>query len=109
MRVAMHSVLHPGAEDAYDEHHQRIPDDLAASFARLGIHEWTIWRSGRDLFHVVECDDFDAAMAALADDPANQRWQANIGRFVDRFVSAVDDGQPHPVTQVWQLSGQHER
>ncbi|PSL06841.1 L-rhamnose mutarotase [Haloactinopolyspora alba] len=106
MRVALHSVLHPGSESGYVENHQRIPDDLAASFARVGIHEWTIWRSGRDLFHLVECDDFDAAMSALADDPANARWQAHIGRFVDGFVSAAGDGEPRPIERVWDLGEQ---
>lgn len=106
MRIALHSVLHDGAEAGYDHEHERIPDDLVASFARVGIHDWIIWRSGRDLFHLVECDDFDAAMAALADDPANRRWQAHIGRFVDRFESQVADGEPHPIALVWELRRQ---
>ncbi|WP_129668100.1 L-rhamnose mutarotase [Phytoactinopolyspora endophytica] len=106
MRVALHSILHAGAEPQYEQEHQRIPGDLADSFARVGITNWTIWRSGSDLFHLVECDDFDAAMRELADDPANLRWQASIGRFVDRFVSDVGDDAPHPIGRVWELATQ---
>ncbi|TDE00758.1 L-rhamnose mutarotase [Jiangella asiatica] len=95
MRIALHSVLREGAEADYEREHETIPDDLAATFARIGIHAWTIWRSGRDLFHLVECDDYDAAVRALADDPANARWQAHIGRFVE--------GDIEPVRQVWTL------
>ncbi|RIQ24368.1 L-rhamnose mutarotase [Jiangella rhizosphaerae] len=105
MRVALHSVLRPGTELDYDREHERIPDDLVASFARVGIHEWTIWRVVDRLFHLVECDDFDAAMRALASDPANERWQAHIGRFVDRFAGGTD-GQPAPLPEVWDLGRQ---
>lgn len=105
MRVALHSVLRSGTELDYDREHERIPDDLAASFARVGIHEWTIWRVGDRLFHLVECDDFDAAMRALDGDPANERWQARIGRFVDLFVGGPD-GAPAPLPEVWDLGRQ---
>jgi len=72
MRVALHSTLRSGAIDGYRTAHLRIPDDLVAAFDRVGIHEWTIWRSGDRLFHLVLCDDFDAAMRALEHDPANR-------------------------------------
>ena len=85
-------MLREGHEAAYDAAHAVIPDDLAASFERVGIHDWQIWRSGRDLFHLVECDDFAAAMQALDDDPANRRWQESINRHVDHFEH---DGNLH--------------
>ncbi|MFC4561124.1 L-rhamnose mutarotase [Nocardiopsis mangrovi] len=104
MRVALHSLLREGQEDGYEHAHQRIPDDLDAAFRRVGIHDWTIWRSGRHLFHVVDCDDFGAAMDALDSDPANLRWQAFINRYVDRFVTGPDGGTARP--EVWRLRRQ---
>lgn len=109
MRVALHSVLRDGHEAAYDEAHTVIPDDLASSFERLGIHDWSIWRSGRDLFHLVECDDFAAAMRALDDDPANQRWQAFINTHVDQFVTTADGPDGMVLGEVWRLKAQRER
>ncbi|MBB5788587.1 L-rhamnose mutarotase [Jiangella mangrovi] len=110
MRVALHSVLRPGTELDYDREHERIPADLVASFARVGIHEWTIWRAGDRLFHLVECDDFDAAMRGLDGDPANERWQASINRFVDHFIadgnSDDGDGSPAALPEVWDLTRQ---
>lgn len=44
MRIALHSEIRDGAVDDYRSHHARIPDDLATTFARIGIHGWTIWR-----------------------------------------------------------------
>ena len=103
MRVALHSVLRDGHEAPYEAAHVVIPDDLAESFARVGIHDWSIWRSGPDLFHLVECDDFVAAMRALDDDPANQRWQAFINQHVDHFVTTDDGPNGMMLGQVWRL------
>lgn len=108
MRIALHSVLRDGHETAYDQDHAVIPDDLAASFARLGIRDWSIWRSGRDLFHLVECDDFAAAMAALEDDPANRRWQEFIGRHVDHFEQLGSGVADQELPLVWELSQQRD-
>jgi L-rhamnose mutarotase len=83
--VALHSILRAGREQGYDAAHVRIPDDLVAAHRRVGIRDWHIWRSGRNLFHLVECDDFDAAVRSLEHDPANERWQAFIGDYVDHF------------------------
>jgi len=103
MRVALHSVLRPGHEDAYERDHAAIPGDLVATFARIGIHDWQIWREGEHLFHLVDCDDFDAAMAALASDDANMRWQEYIGAHVAGFLP---HGDPSPIRPVWRLTRQ---
>ncbi|WP_374009129.1 L-rhamnose mutarotase [Leifsonia sp. LS-T14] len=105
MRVALHSILREGRESGYVDAHAAIPDDLVRSFARVGIHDWAIWRSGRDLFHLVDCDDFAAAMEALATDPANLRWQSFINQYVDHFVAA--EGLGHIILhEVWALDEQ---
>lgn len=106
MRVALHSTIRPGAVDSYRESHARIPDELRELFDRVGIVDWVIWRSGDRLFHLIECDDFAKALADIDGDPANARWQADIGRFVDRFFGP--DGVPafEPLEEVWSLEAQ---
>jgi len=105
-RAVLHSILHPGQEKIYEQKHRRIPEDLAALFDAVGIHDWTIWRSGLDLFHLVECDDFVAAMRVVDSDPANERWQAFIGPCVDRFVTVGEGSAGMLVPQVWSLEQQ---
>mgnify|MGYP002737910538 FL=1 len=107
MRLALHSEIRDGAIDDYRSHHVRIPDALAARFTELGIHDWTIWRSGHRQFHLVDCDDWDAVLEVLRDDPVDAAWQADIGRFVEVFRDA--DGEPSgtvPLEQVWRLTTQ---
>ena len=106
MRIALHSEIRDGAIDDYRAHHARIPDDLAATFARIGIRDWTIWRSGHLLFHLVECEDWDAALAALADDPSDHAWQAEIGPFVELFRGPDGAEGFSPLEEVWDLRGQ---
>ena len=106
MRIALHSVLREGLESGYDVAHARLPDDLVASFARFGIYDWSIWRHGRELFHLVEADDFGAALAALDSDPANERWQSVIGGFVDHFDPADAHGVPLGMAEVYSLRAQ---
>jgi L-rhamnose mutarotase len=112
MRVALHSVIAEGQAAGYEEAHVRIPDDLVASFARVGIHHWTIWRSGRHLFHLVEADDFAEAMRLLQDDPTNRRWQESIGPYVDGFENTsggvVAGDADMMLREVWALSRQAE-
>lgn len=88
--VALHSVLKAGREADYDVVHQRIPDELLEAHRRAGITDWSIWRSGRDLFHLVECDDFPAAVRQLEHDPANKRWQEFIGAYVDHLAQSPE-------------------
>ena len=56
--IALHTVLKPGKETDYDRIHAAIPPELDAALRAAGVHQWRIWRDGRDLFHVVECDDY---------------------------------------------------
>ncbi|WP_033338820.1 L-rhamnose mutarotase [Catenuloplanes japonicus] len=106
MRIALHSVVQPGTAEEYLRLHARVPDDLLPAFARAGIHDWTIWRSGERLFHLVDCDDWDAAVAVLDTEPANAAWQRTIGRVVREFHGP--DGKPAfaPLAEVWQLTDQ---
>ena len=78
MRIALHTKLLPGAEDAYDAAHREVPEELVAAIRAAGAGEWTIWRSGVDLFHVLDCDDYQSLLAALAPLPVNVSWQARM-------------------------------
>jgi L-rhamnose mutarotase len=100
-RIALHTRLKPGKEAEYERVHATIPEDLDAALRAAGVHTWRIWRSGRDLFHVVEVDDYQAMRAALRDHPANVPWQARMAELleVEDDYSGKDSGVP----LVWEL------
>jgi L-rhamnose mutarotase len=108
MRVALHSTIRAGAIDDYRKHHARVPDGLVALFDSVGIRDWSIWRSGDRLFHLVECDDFAEAMRRVAASPVNDAWQSDIGRFVEDFYGPGGEVVFEPIEAVWSLSDQRD-
>ena len=51
MKVGLHTRLKPGVEERYEQYHRNV---------------------------YIKCADFDRALAELAGDPVNQRWQAEM-------------------------------
>ncbi|TCU49570.1 L-rhamnose mutarotase [Curtobacterium sp. PhB146] len=103
-RILSRTRLRAGNEAAYDAVHASIPPALAARLRDAGVHDWTVWRDGQDLVHLIEVEDYRAMRRALADDPVNAEWQETINPLLeaDDDYSGNDDGVP----QVWSLSGQ---
>jgi L-rhamnose mutarotase len=81
--VGLRTRLKPGAEEAYDAAHRAVPQEILEAQRELGIKRWLIFRDGLDLFHSIECDDYDRAIAELAKLPANQVWQAEMARLTE--------------------------
>jgi L-rhamnose mutarotase len=101
MEVALHTRLRPGAEAAYEAAHREVPPELVAAIRAAGARRWTIWRSGLDLFHLIECDDYARLLSELADLPVNVAWQARMAELLDvaHDYGAADAGLP----VVWEL------
>ena len=78
MRVGIHTRLKPGEVERYEGYHRAVWPEVLAAIKRVGIHEYYIFRDGLDLFHYIECDDYERAIAELATDPVNIRWQAEM-------------------------------
>ena len=76
MKVGIRTQLKPGVEERYEEYHRAVWPEVLAAIRGAGITGYVIFRDGLDLFHCIECDDYDRAIAKLAVDPVNIRWQA---------------------------------
>jgi len=95
--VGLHTRLRPGAEQEYDALHRAVWPDVLAAIERVGITRWLIFRDGLDLFHYVECDGYEAAIAELAGDPVNVRWQAEVAPLMAKahdYSGASSDRLP---------------
>ena len=103
-RILTRTRLRAGSEAAYERVHAAVPPALAARLRAAGVQDWTIWRDGQDLVHLVEVDDYRAMRKALADDPVNAEWQAVVNPLLeaDDDYSGSDDGIP----RVWSLADQ---
>jgi L-rhamnose mutarotase len=78
MQVGLHTRLKPGAEARYEEYHREVWPEVLQTIRRAGITKYVIFRDGLDLFHYIRCDDYEQAIAELAKDPVNIRWQAEM-------------------------------
>ncbi|MDT0347410.1 L-rhamnose mutarotase [Streptomyces litchfieldiae] len=101
-RIAVHTRLKAGREAEYDRVHADIPPELAERLRAAGVVNWRIWRSGRDLFHEIEVEDYRTMRRALADDPVNLAWQARMAELleIEDDYTGEDDGLP----LVWSLA-----
>lgn len=100
-RIALHTRLRAGREADYERAHAVIPPELDAALREAGVHSWRIWRDGRDLFHVVEVEDYQAMRRALADHPANVPWQARMAELLE--IQDDYSGNDKGIKQVWEL------
>ena len=82
MKVGIHTRLKPGAVERYEQYHREVWPDVLAAIRRSGITEYLIFRDGLDLFHYIECEDYDRAIAEIAKDPTSMRWEAEIAAMM---------------------------
>lgn len=99
--IALHTRLTPGKESDYDRIHALIPASLDTALREAGVQSWRIWRSGREIFHLVECEDYKAMRAYLRDHPANVPWQEKMGELLELHDSY--SGEDTGIPLVWQL------
>jgi L-rhamnose mutarotase len=103
MRIALHTRVRADRIAQYEQAHQAVPAELTEAIREAGVTSWTIWRSGTDLFHVIDCADYPAMLASLERHPVNAAWQVRMAEFLDtpHDYSAEGGGAVLPV--VWQL------
>lgn len=99
--VVLHTRLRPGMQAEYDRVHAVIPAELAAALREAGVHTWRIWRSDRELFHLVECADYAAMRGYLRNHPVNVAWQARMSVLLE--VEDDYSGAAPGVRLVWEL------
>ncbi|MBB6406772.1 L-rhamnose mutarotase [Arthrobacter sp. AZCC_0090] len=100
--IALHTRLKPGTEQDYADAHAGIPAELVAALKEAGVGNWRIWRSGQDLFHMVEVEDYQAMRRALADHPANVPWQTRMAELLE--VQDDYSGNDSGIQLVWELA-----
>lgn len=81
MELMLHRTnLKEGAIDAYRRIHSRIPPAFEEALRGAGVRQWSIWRDGNHLIHVIDTefglDEMGRRIAALGSiDP---EWEALI-------------------------------
>jgi L-rhamnose mutarotase len=103
MKVALHTRVRADRIEEYEAAHREVPPELLAAIRAAGVRDWTIWRSGVELFHVVDCVDYARVLAALKDLPVNIAWQARMAGYLDVIHDYSAAGAELTLPVVWQL------
>ncbi len=103
MRVALHTRLRPGALEEYARAHDELTGELPAAIRAAGVRSWTIWRSGLELFHVIDCDDYARVLDELSALPVNRAWQARMAELLAVGHEYGPDGAADVLPVVWRL------
>ncbi|MFW6720908.1 L-rhamnose mutarotase [Streptomyces aculeolatus] len=103
MRIALRTKVRADRIEEYEAAHREVPGELVTAIRAAGATSWTIWRSGTDLFHVIECDDYARLLAELEHLPVNVTWQARMAELLDVVHDYTDEGSSAGLPVVWEL------
>ncbi|MFF4188333.1 L-rhamnose mutarotase [Streptomyces sp. NPDC001691] len=103
MRVALHTRVRADRIEEYESAHREVPPELTAAISAAGATSWTIWRSGTELFHVIECADYARLLSELATLPVNVAWQERMGELLDVAHDYGAEGADAGLPVVWEL------
>lgn len=97
--------LHPGAEEEYVRLHADVWPGVLARIRESGMRNYSIFLRDGYLFSYFEYvgDDFEADMAAMAEDPETQRWWGVCKPCQERIPSAGTDEHWADMVEVFHL------
>ncbi len=73
-RVAWKIKLKKGMKSEYKKRHDNIWPEMTEALNRAGMHNYTIWNIGEDLFGYYEVEDLKACNEVLSESPVVARW-----------------------------------
>ncbi|MDH6580425.1 L-rhamnose mutarotase [Kitasatospora sp. MAP5-34] len=103
MRIALHTRVRPDRIEEYEAAHRAVPAELAIAIRAAGVSSWTIWRSGTELFHLLDCEDYGRLLAQLEQLSVNIAWQARMGDLLDVVHDYSAEGASAGLPVVWNL------
>lgn len=103
MRIALHTRVRSDRIDEYEAAHREVPEELTDAIRAAGAKRWSIWRSGTELFHLIECEDYARLISELEALPVNIAWQARMADLLDVVHDYSADGAQAGLPEVWRL------
>jgi len=99
-RVAFRLWVQPDKLEEYKRLHRAVWPDLLTDLRAASIRNYSIFGDGPELFGYFECDDYDAAMAALTRSDANRRWQTVMQGYL---ATPVDPDSTAPLQRMEEI------
>jgi L-rhamnose mutarotase len=90
----------PDRVDEYVHAHAHVWEEMREALTAAGIRNYTIFRSGNEMFGYFEADDMAAVKAYLAGQEVSARWQ---DAMADLLEERVPDAGPPPLEEIFRL------
>jgi L-rhamnose mutarotase len=92
--------VRPDKLDEYVEAHRAVWPEMLDALRNAGIRNYTIFRSGNEVFGYFESDDLERGAVYLAAQEVCTRWQ---DAMADLLQERVPDGGPPPLEEIFRL------
>ncbi len=103
-RVCFALQVRPDRVDEYRLRHRDVWPEMREALSSAGWHNYSLYlRLDGLLVGTLECDDFDAARAAMAAQEVNARWQAAVGGLFAYSDDRRPDEMMYPLEEVFHL------
>jgi L-rhamnose mutarotase len=99
-RSAFVLKVRPERIDEYVEAHRAVWPEMLEALRAAGIRNYSIFRSGSEVFGYFECDDLEAAGCCLDAQEVNRCWQDHMAELLEE---RVPDSGPPPLQEVFRL------
>ena len=73
-RVVWKAMILPGKLDEYIKRHREIWPEMTEVLNQAGIHNYSIWNIGNELFGYYECEDIDHATRVQSNSTVVEKW-----------------------------------
>jgi L-rhamnose mutarotase len=84
--------VRPERIEEYVQAHRAVWPELLDALRAAGVRNYSIFRSGNEMFGYFESDDLEAAGRYMAAQQVNSHWQDRMAELLEERVP--DDGPP---------------
>ena len=93
-RYAWKARVLPGKLEEYIKRHDEIWPEMTAVLNEAGIHNYTIWNVGDELFGYYECESISYAGKVQAESPVVAKWNVYMKDVMVMEKDPVTGAQP---------------
>ena len=104
-RYAFRMKLKPGTGEEYARLHEAVDPVVIDEIRRAGIHNYSIFLDGTDLFSYLEVDDLEQCAAVLLKGDPNRPWARLVTALFAEKRTDPAVGLPPRLTEVFRFDG----
>lgn len=82
-RMAWKLILKDGMKVEYLKRHDEIWPEMTETLNKAGMHNYTIWNVGNELFGYYEVDDVEHCNKVLRESPVVARWNIYMDDVIE--------------------------